>query len=357
MEIVANAVDYSYARPAPSLLKAAGYVIAARYVGNPNGDARVLSPEELHGLWMEGIRVVPIAQYGAVDRPRGGYNQGLWDGDRANFGLNLNKWPRHKPVILAVGDVGDPDGGGPKPPFPLESDYPIIKQYLKGFMDRCLWDAGVYGPYWLIERLANDPETAPWIVCYWQTAGQSGNGEGTGGSAFNPGDRTWRRLSIHADMYQQYGGEPVPGTDHNQVYEVDYDYFTYHPKDDEILEEDEEMPVTHIWTSSKNNREWLEELEYVLPPAVVADGGWDSVWAGLGCWETIDGQNTIRWLTQENLDLLKAVIWVQAVNGLKPTIVDEGFQETKWFRSKTVVPFDKNDPKGRLLPDELTGKA
>ena len=105
----------------------------------------------------------------------------------------------------------------------------------------------------------------------------------------------------------------------------------------EVPQEKEEMPKTHIWLSSKNNRDWLESIGYRLPAGMT----WNDPFAGLAAWETTDGEKTIRYLTSENLAWLKDVMKWQAGTGEEPTIVDEGFQESKIFRSKTLMPHDK----------------
>jgi hypothetical protein len=346
--IVASAVDYSWGRPSPQDIRNKGYTIVIRYVGNPATDGRCISPAERDGLYNAGLRLATVAQYGAVDDPRGGYDRGAARGRQASAGLDLIGWPKSKPVIVAVGDVGDPDGGGPRPGFPQASDVQNIKDFFRGFKDNCPWPCGVYGPYWLLEALSKDL-IAVGIFCYWQTAGGSGNGEGTGGSAYNPGDGTWRRLSIHACMYQQYGGETVPATDHNQVYgHHDTNEFTYHPNDGStspIPPKDEDMAITHIWTSTKANRDWLTEVagfvDGVPSGAPPIEGGWEHPWAGLAAWECEEGVGDIRMLTGENHDLLNAVRYIQAVNHLPVTIVDDGAMESKWFRAKTLKPMKK----------------
>ena len=101
------------------------------------------------------------------------------------------------------------------------------------------------------------------------------------------------------------------------------------------------MPiVTHYFTSSKANRSWLEKVPGFNDMVLEMEGGWDNDWAGLATWETIDGQPTIRQISNQTADLGKALLYIQVVNGEAPTLVDHGFMDTKWFEAKTWIPGD-----------------
>jgi hypothetical protein len=113
-----------------------------------------------------------------------------------------------------------------------------------------------------------------------------------------------------------------------------------HLGDDGEVPQEEEVPKTHIWNSSKNNRDWLESIGYQLPAGMT----WNDTFAGLAAWETTDGEKTIRYLTAENLKWLKDVMAWQKGTGEELTIIDEGFQESKVFRTKTLMPHDKAVP-------------
>lgn len=228
--IVATGVDLSYSGSTMDYgaVRRAGYSIVGRYLGN---DTRCLTVAERDRIYGAGLRLFVIGQIGAVTRPRGGYKQGLLDGEFfVNEALEMG-WPKGKPIICAIADVGDG--------FPSMQDMPQIREYARGERERINaagYPYGIYGPYWVLEEFRNDPT----IFCSWQTAGASGSGQGTGGQAFNAGDNSWRRLSSLACMYQEYGSVSVPGTDHNQVFESSFGRFTYHPNDGEDPQQSEE---------------------------------------------------------------------------------------------------------------------
>lgn len=321
----AIAADWSYARPNPVDVKNKGYSVALRYLGN---DARCITLQERDAIYAAGLRLGVIGQLGAVSRPRGGYPQGKSDGAFWQAEADEIGWPDDKPILCAIADVG----GG----FPTPADIPVIKEYFTGIWEANRRPIGIYGPYWVLEAFRGDDR----VFCFWQTAGASGSGTGTGGSIHNEGDNSWRRLSSLVCMYQEYGNVLIPNTDHNEILEPHYETWTYHPDDEHKTPEEveeEEMPIIHIWTSSKNNRDWLEAVPGFEVPE---EGGWDHPWAGLATWEAIEGDNTIRQLSQENADLLRAIAYIQATNGDKVTIVEDGFMETKWFRSRTWIPSD-----------------
>lgn len=339
--VFALAADWSYARPSPVDVKNAGYSIALRYLGN---DARCITPGERDSIYNAGLRLAVIGQRGPVTQPRGGYNQGKIDGAFFQVEADELGWADHKPILCAIADVGDG--------FPTQADLPAIKEYFRGIWETNRRPIGIYGPYWILEAFRGDPR----VFCFWQTAGGSGSGTGTGGSIHNQGDNSWRRLSSLACMYQEYGDVRIPNTDHNEVLDENFKRWTYNPSDlNETPEEveDEDMAKTHIWTSSKNNKEWLEHVPDYRPPSD-ADGGWNHPWAGLAVWEVVEGQPWIRQLTAENHDLLKAIQYVQAVNGETPSIVDDGFMDTKWFRSRTWIPNDCM-PDGVSIPVQKSG--
>jgi hypothetical protein len=324
--VFALAADWSYARPNPVDVKNAGYSIALRYLGN---DARCITPGERDSIYHAGLRLALIGQRGPVTQPRGGYNQGKIDGAFFQAEADELGHPDDKPILCAIADVGSG--------FPTPSDVPVIKEYFRGIWETNRRPIGIYGPYWILEEFRGDGR----VFCYWQTAGSSGSGSGTGGSIHNEGDNSWRRLSSLACMYQEYGDVRIPNTDHNEVLMADYKRWTHHPSDTtpEEVEEEEDMAKIHIWTSSKNNREWLEHIPDYTPPSD-ADGGWDHPWAGLAVWEVIEGQPWIRQLMKENAELLKNLMRYQEMVGEKPTIVDDGFMETVWFQSRTWIPND-----------------
>lgn len=325
--VYAVGADWSYANLAPQDIKNAGYSVALRYLGN---DGRCMDVAERDEIYRVGLRLACIGQRGNVDRPRSGYPGGFEDGRFFQGEADEMGWPNHKPILCAIADVG----AG----FPTVQDLPAIKEYFRGLWEANRRPIGIYGPYWVLEEFRNDPR----VYCFWQTAGGSGSGNGTGGSIHNEGDGSWRRLSSLTCLYQEYGDLRVPGTDHNEILEDNYKRWTFHPDDLKPTSkpEEDDMPAkTHIWTSSKANRSWLEKVPgFVIPSD--EDGGWDHPWAGLAHWEAIEGQPTVRQISNQTYDLFMALLYVQLVNGETPTLVDDGFMETKWFEAKTWMPGD-----------------
>lgn len=226
MQVFASAVDASYAGAGMDYgaVKRAGYSIVLRYLGS---DSRCLTAAERDRIYAAGLRLGFIGQRGQVDRPRGGYAAGREDGAFYEQWADRMGVPGRTPILCAIGDVGDPDGPGPKQGFPLQSDLPAIGQFLQGLWETISRPVGIYGPYWVLEHFRNDPR----VFCYWQSAGGSGSGAGTAGRIFNQGDGSWRALSDRACMYQEYGSVAIPGTDHNAVLMADFGTFTHHPTD------------------------------------------------------------------------------------------------------------------------------
>lgn len=218
MQVFSSAVDLSYAGSTMDYgrVRAAGYSIVLRYLGS---DSRCLTVAERDRIYAAGLRLGFIGQRGAVDRPRGGYPAGREDGAFFEQWADRMGVPAHKPILCAIADVGNG--------FPTTADLPAIDRYLQGLWETISRPVGIYGPYWVLEHFRGDPR----VFCFWQTAGGSGSGQGTGGQIHNQGDGSWRRLSDLACMYQEYGSVLVPSTDHNVVLVPHHQDFTYHPSD------------------------------------------------------------------------------------------------------------------------------
>jgi hypothetical protein len=204
-----HAVDYSWARPDPQALRAAGYTVALRYLGT---GARDISRAELDRLHAAGIAVGLIWETTA-QRPLAGYAAGRSDARRANEFAGQLGAPGWLPVFYAV-------------------DFPASDAQTRGevaaYFEGCRSVPGrpvaAYGHYGVIEYLCG----VLGITHGWQCAGWSGPGTGSGGSYVNAGDGSRRRLSRHACMFQEYGGVRVEGTDHNAVFS-DAAAWAWHP--------------------------------------------------------------------------------------------------------------------------------
>lgn len=242
------AADYSYSRPDPQALYDAGYRIVLRYLGT---DSRCITRDELHRLHDAGLMVALIGQ-STVLRPLGGYPAGVRDAERYNHLAADLDAPDWLPIFY-VCDVGTEQGRS----FPKDTDYPVIRQYASGILATPGRPVGQYGPYPVLEMLRDLAVNLRRIECWWQTAGLSGNGTGTGGS-IRTGDGSVRRLSSLACMFQHvamtgaFGGQ----IDHNTVH-MEPVTWAWHP-DQPDSEEDDMAPPVVMWT--KPGSRWAREV-------------------------------------------------------------------------------------------------
>lgn len=247
------AVDYSYARPDPQALFDAGYRVVMRYLGT---DGRCLTPPELRRLHAAGLMVGVIGQHPRLDRPRSGYPGGQVDASKFNAWADALGIPDDQPIFYTV-DVG----GG----FPAESDLPVIREYFRAILDGGGRPVGQYGPYWILEACKDlVGRNGRRIVCWWETAGASGSGQGTGGS-IRTGDGSTRRLSSLACMFQHVGltGQFGDSIDHNTVHMEPVNWawnpdITTAPKPPK--QEDDEM-LTIYWTEPGST--WVAEVAHL----------------------------------------------------------------------------------------------
>lgn len=330
--VVAQAADWSFANHNPQDIKNAGYAIGLRYLGN---DARCIDIPERNAFYASGLRLSVIGQAGSVTRPRSGYPGGRSDGLFFQAEADELDWPNGKPILCAIADVG----AG----FPTENDIPVIKEYFRGLYDSISprRPVGIYGPYFVLEAFRGDPR----VFCFWQTAGGSGSGSGTGGSAFNPGDGSWRRLSSLACMYQQYGGELVPQTDHNQIFEASLNW-SYHPSDNDQVKpkrgKKKNMTVFQV-VETKDDSLWAEEVFF---ESLRLQG---KPIPGVKRHTFVMWDSYVRHLeTPEEVENYKIAAYVEAVDNsnnpdpyFKPSyIIRTEPMEDRWFSTQTLVPHD-----------------
>lgn len=297
-------VDYSWARPSPADIKAAGYDGVIRYLSHEPG--KDLSGGERDRLFAVGLSVGLVWET-AADRPRSGYPAGLADGREANARADALGWPVTKPIAYAV-DY-DPVG-----------DYEPVRSYFDGASDAGGRPVAVYGPYGVLEDLgAHRP-----VDCYWQCAAMSGRGQGTGGSFFVPAYGYSVRRSRLACLMQLYGSNPIDGTDHNEVLADPVDLL-WHPDEDktppEHEEEDEDMVITHIMTSDPDGQ-WAKEM------------GESGVYSGLST------DQFLRHLSPGDVTTLLALRdYVGASDpNAKPTIIDHGVVPDSFLYLRTLIP-------------------
>jgi hypothetical protein len=325
--------DHSWGRPGAQAIKDAGYLGVMRYLGDP-ANGRNISKPELDSYHAIGLRVGLVWE-SAANHVLTGFTGGTADGPDANYWADQIGVPEDH---LIIGTTVDFDAT-------LDQLRGPIADYAKGFSRNSKRPQQPYGSYTTLETLCGELNLFP---CGWQTAGWSGSGSGSGGS-YLCGDGSYRRVSRYACMFQDIGYVLNDTSDHNGILLLPESLrLGWLPGSPVVSPRKKVKPMkTFIYTSSKNNREWLEKVPGFNAQIEALPGGWDNPYAGLSTWEVIQGSPFIRQLTKENLDLLHALMYVEAVQnsehpveGWEPTIVDPGFMETKWFRAKTWIPQD-----------------
>lgn len=208
-----SALDWSYARLSNEQLayaKSIGYLGALRYLGS---DARCLTPPERDQIHGAGLRVGLIWETSAR-RPMSGFSGGAADARSANAYADALGAPAWLPIVYAT-DFG-----------PSDDELSTVVDYYRGVLRvPGMRPVGCYGAYPVLEAVA-----PLGLVWHWQTAGWSGFGQGSGGTFVCTGETVGRRLSKHADLFQDLGAR-VAGTDHNAVLKDTLRSWTWHPSD------------------------------------------------------------------------------------------------------------------------------
>lgn len=182
-------VDYSWGRPDPAALKAAGKHFAVRYVDYPGAGGKGLTLPEMQALNAAGLSVVLVFETTA-DRALEGWAAGNEDAARAKLEMNKLWLPFDMPCYFAV----DFDA--------QDSQMPQIQAYFDGVEHILGADrVGVYGSKRVIDYFA------PQFRYLWQTYAWSGG-----------------LLSDEATLYQYENGVTLAGAevDLNQAYMEDY---------------------------------------------------------------------------------------------------------------------------------------
>lgn len=159
MTVSIEGVDYSYARPTPAGLKAAGKHFAVRYITNPGRGNKGIDAAEYGALKANGVAVVVVyeATAGGMKNGRG---QGVTDAKAAEHNLkNIAGLGDNLPVYFACDWDATP------------GDQTAINAYLDGAASVIGRDrVGIYGGYYPVKR-ARDAKKATWL---WQTYAWSG---------------------------------------------------------------------------------------------------------------------------------------------------------------------------------------
>jgi hypothetical protein len=149
---VATGVDYSWARPSPSGLKADGYTFACRYLSNDT-TGKNLSASEASALWAAGVDVVANWEDSAT-AALDGHAQGVSDATTADSQASSDGGPSTRPIYFSID-------------FDAESsDMASIEAYFEGVASVIgLSRTGAYGGYAAINDLFNSGK----ITFGWQT--------------------------------------------------------------------------------------------------------------------------------------------------------------------------------------------
>jgi Domain of unknown function (DUF1906)/FG-GAP-like repeat len=149
-------VDYSFARPSPASIRAAGFTFAARYLSYT--PAKDLSLSEANSLIAAGIDIVDNWE-ATSDAALDGYSQGASDAAEAQAEAAACGAPSTRPIYFSVD-------------FDAAADQQAaIDDYFEGVASVIgLARTGAYGGYYVIQRLFDDGK----ITWGWQTYAWSG---------------------------------------------------------------------------------------------------------------------------------------------------------------------------------------
>lgn len=213
-------VDYSWARPDPAGIKAAGYEGVIRYLATDDraNAGKILRPDERDRLFAADLKIGLVWETTA-SRAGEGFDAGVMDAQRANSMADQLGWPSTRPIYYAVD---------------YDASWGQVSPYFAGVLSQRLRQAGVYGSYRIIEGAAG---MTGWL---WQCAAWSGNGAGSGGVSVDG-----RRLSRHARLYQRVGYVLDNTCDENIV--LADDWGGWHPD-----AEDDDMPSQEYFDQKFN---------------------------------------------------------------------------------------------------------
>jgi hypothetical protein len=157
-------VDYSFARPSPSGIRASGYTFVARYLSHE--PAKNLSASEAHALEAAGLTIVCNWEDGATNA-LSGYGQGVSDATAAKAQALAVGQPSTRPIYFSVdfdassGQIG------------------TIEAYFEGVASVIgLSRTGVYGGHYVVSSLFNSGkvkwgwQTYAWSYGVWDSRAQ-----------------------------------------------------------------------------------------------------------------------------------------------------------------------------------------
>jgi hypothetical protein len=168
-------VDYSFARPNPAAIKAAGYIGAMRYISS-GVSGKNLTTGERDRLLSAGLGIGLVWEDSAAKAGQG-YFVGLMDGQKANARANDLGYPANCPIFYAV----DYDAAAAN-----------VVPYFNGVLSAGGRPVGVYGSANVVDGI--------YVPYKWQTV------------AWSHG-----RVSSQIHLYQRVGGALISGTDVNDL--------------------------------------------------------------------------------------------------------------------------------------------
>lgn len=155
------AVDYSFGRPALSVVKSSGYLGAMRYLDwLPNG--KVIDTAEQAAIWAAGLKVGLVWESSNERATASGRAGGVQDATEALRQANILGWPASRPIYFVLED----------PSREPVAEYPTIEDYARGAASVMgVARTGGYGSQQLVEAcLAAGVITWGWQVGNWATS-------------------------------------------------------------------------------------------------------------------------------------------------------------------------------------------
>lgn len=178
-------LDYSFARPSPAAIKAAGYSGVMRYlsVDNPQTHGKIITSTEVDALHAAGLSVGLVWEYTAGRAGEGGAagQSDVRAAENAAMGLG---YPRSLPIFYAVDYGADPNA---------------VLPYFQGINSVAVYPVGAYGSAAVVSSVMS-----AFSADYgWQTSAWSND-------VVLPNAHLYQRLRATV-------AQPVPGTDEDVV--------------------------------------------------------------------------------------------------------------------------------------------
>lgn len=211
-------VDYSYGRPSPSSIKAAGYSGAMRYLG---GDSRCITPSEAGALLGAGLGIGLIWETTA-NRALDGRQAGVDDAHKANDCATRCGAPDATRIYYAV-DFG---------PTPDQLHGPIA-EYFRGITSVTGRPPRAYGNAAVMQHLCGELKLFPdsWQCAAWSYPGTAP------GTPINDGGYNLV-LSPYASMLQNIGYVLGETSDHNSLMDADIGWMWGKEGEDVMTDDD-----------------------------------------------------------------------------------------------------------------------